>query len=186
MLWRGKYIDSQQNVESTNSFAFLTLWGWVPSRMNRIPALNLSNRSHTSQDTCLIFKGAAVMQSWICEAGSRTDLIRHLGTDLEWALVPFSFSFFSLHRPTLWSWARSRDKDQKRGAGDGRVPWTKALMTCTKMYGQPICLLRFHSLQPTFLKGAFIWVALKLNLNQYCQINLEPAIKNVLIPYNYD
>lgn len=57
--------------------------------MNRIPALNLSNRSHTSQDTCLIFKGAAVMQSWICEAGSRTDLIEHLGTDLEWALVPF-------------------------------------------------------------------------------------------------
>lgn len=151
-------------MESIDSFAFLTLWGWVPSRMNGIPALNLSNRSHTSQDTCLIFKGTAVMQSWICEAGSRTDLIKHLGTDLEWALVPFCF-FFPTQAHSMKLNPQSWQRSEKAGVGDGRVSGTKALMMCTKMYGQPICLLCFYSLQPTCLKGAFIWVALKLRAN---------------------
>lgn len=141
--------------------------------MNRIPALNSSNRSHTSQDTCLIFKGAAVMQSWICEAGSRTDLIEHLGTDLEWALVPLFF-FFPAQAHSVKLNPRSWQRSEKRGVGDGRVSGTKALMTCTKMYGQPICLLCFHSLQPTCWKGVFIWRTTSL-WNQHSQMCLEPA-----------
>lgn len=139
VLWRGKH--AQENVESIDSFAFLTLWGWVPSRMNRIPALNLSNRSHTSQDTCLIFKGAAVMQSWICVAGSRTDLIEHVGTDLEWALVPFSFSPAQAHsmklNPQLWQ------RSAKGGWGTGGYPGQRRSWRAQKCTVSPFVFSAF-------------------------------------------
>lgn len=92
--------------------------GWVTNKLSRIPKCNLSNRSHTSQDTCLISGKQLSCSHEFVRASSRTDLTKDLGTDLESAHVLFPVQADSLKQAVL--------------SGGGMGARTMAHMMCTE------------------------------------------------------
>lgn len=131
--------------------------GWVTNQMNSIPTCNLSNRSHTSQDTCLISGKQLSCSHEFVRASSRTDPTKDLRTDLECTHVLFPVQADSLKQAGRVVW--------RGGWGPGQ--WHT--WCAWKMYSRPINLLRtfivlsifslpfsnFTSHSLTCLKGVF-------------------------------
>lgn len=128
--------------------------GWVTNKLNRIPKCNLSNRSHTSQDTCLISGKQLSCSHEFVRARSRTDLTKDLGTDLECAHVLFPVQADSLKQAGRA--VRRGDGAQDNGTHDvhGKCtagPFIFSLHIVLSIFSLPFS--NFTSLSLTCFKG---------------------------------
>lgn len=140
-----------------SQFCLSNLW---ESPINWIPELNLSNRSHTSQDTCLISEKQLSCSHECVKADSRTDPTEDLGTDLESAHVLFPVQADSMKPLPVGRAVMTMLRERGMGADGQWCTWC-----AHKMYGQPFCLLRTH-IVPSILIS--LYCPFSISLNRTC------------------
>lgn len=184
LLLRGKYRVCRAVEHGKNcQFCLFNPWVELPIKWTGFHSVTcLTGVTH--HKTHAYFRETAVVQSWICKAGSRTDLTEHLGTDLE-CKCPFSRT----SRLSEAGWPCCRE------GGWGPGQW---LTWCAqKMYGQPICLLSTFIVLSilvslpfsnfTLLKHAQKVLQFECEKLQYSDaIHLWPVFKYLWIQYDYD